>query len=612
MNETLGTSNASAALVCRSDGMNDAGSEFIRVGTLGELRDRRRMVIGTPGGAVLIVANGDDVVALDNRCPHMGFPLHRGSIEDGILTCHWHHARFDLRSGSTFDLWADDVPLREVRIIDGDVWVAAAPALRDEAAHWRRRLHDGLAHNISLVMGKAVIGATAAGVPHTEIVRDALHYGAAYRESWGAGLTSLVALADLLPVLDDEDRYLALFHGVAAVADDCEGQPPRTDTEPLGADIPFDTLARWFRHWVHVRHRTGAERTLRTALAAGATPQWLAATTLIAVTDHYFADGGHVLDFLEKAFEGVDLFGWQHAHVLLPSIVPVLAAARGSEEMDSWRHPIDLVALTERALGDLSEALEAGRTRRGSWREHAALGRAVLGEDSEAILQALLGALTDGASPADVARAVAFAAALRIAHFGISNDHSDWESAHHTFSYANAACGLITRATHGGADLETEALCLRAAFHGGLAVYLDRYLNVPPARLPPHAAALSSAELRGAFLDACDRQQQVAEAARLAASYLSAGHRPADFIALLGHALLREDAGFHMVQNLQAAVRQYLAWQGEPEAASILIAAARYLAAHSPTPRARHQTAQVARRLMRGGTVHEDAIEAEL
>jgi len=42
--------------------------------------------------------------------------------------------------------------------------------------------------------------------------------------------TTLMALADL----DDDDRYLALFHGIAAVADDWEGQPPRTDTEPLG------------------------------------------------------------------------------------------------------------------------------------------------------------------------------------------------------------------------------------------------------------------------------------------------------------------------------------------------------------------------------------------
>jgi hypothetical protein len=61
-----------------------------------------------------------------------------------------------------------------------------------------------------------------------------------------------------------------------------------------------------------------------------------------------------------------------------------------------------------------------------------------------------------------------------------------------------------------------------------------------------------------------------------------------------------------MIQNLQAAARQYLAWQDDPEAAPILIAAARYLAAHSPTSRARYQTAQIARRLMRGGAVHEE------
>src|SRR5205809_348064 len=183
-----------------SDGMTDPATGFIRVGRLGEVRDRRRMVIGTPRGAVLIVADREDVVALDNRCPHMGFPLHRGSIQDGILTCHWHHARFDVRSGSTFDLWADDVPLRAVRIVDGEVWVAATPAPRDEAAHWQRRLHDGLAHNISLVIGKAVLGAIAAGVPPMEIVRDALLYAAAHRERWGAGLTTLMALADILPV----------------------------------------------------------------------------------------------------------------------------------------------------------------------------------------------------------------------------------------------------------------------------------------------------------------------------------------------------------------------------------------------------------------------------
>ena len=429
--------------------MNEAGGGFVRVGLLSELRARRRTVIGTPGGAVLVVADGEDVVALDNRCPHMGFPLHRGSIEDGILTCHWHHARFDLRSGSTFDLWADDVPVRAVRIVDGEVWVAAEPAPREEAAHWRRRLHDGLAHNINLVIGKAVLGATAARVPAADLLRDALLYGASHRDRWGAGLTTLIALADLIPVLDEDDRYLALFHGIGAVADDCEGQAPRTDSEPLGASVPLDTLARWFRHWVRVRHRTGAERTLRTAIAAGATPQWLAATTLTAVTDRYFADGGHALDFLNKAFEGIDLVGWQRAAAVLPAIVPVLTGSLGSEETDSWRHPVDLVALTEAAVRELPDALAAGRPRRGGFRDHAALGRAALGEDPDAILRALLAAVRGGAAPADVARAVAFAAALRIAHFATSNDHADWDSAHHTFSYANAAFGAARAGDRG-------------------------------------------------------------------------------------------------------------------------------------------------------------------
>ena len=478
--------------------MNDPGGGFVRAGALDDLRARGRVVVGTPTGAVLVVAHGDHVVALDNRCPHMGFPLHRGSIEDGILTCHWHHARFDLCNGSTFDLWADDVPVRAVRIVGDEVWVAAQPRSRQETSHWRRRLQDGLAHNISLVIGKSVLGATAAGVPAAELLRDAVLYGAAHRDRWGAGLTTLVALANLVPRLDEDDRYLALFHGIAAVADDCEGQAPRTQSEALGGAAPLATLQRWFRHWIRVRHRTGAERTLRTAIAAGATPQWLAAAMLTAATDRYFADGGHALDFLAKAFEGTDLVGWQHAEAVLPAIVPVLAGSTGGEESDSWRHPTDLVALAEAALRELPEALVAGRGRRGSWREHAVLGREVLGDDPQLIVQALVGALRDGAAPADVARAVAFAAALRIAHFATSNDHSDWESAHHAFSYANGAFGLITRATGAALDLETEALCLRAAIHGALAVYLDRYLNVPPARLPflDGASAMAPVEIR--------------------------------------------------------------------------------------------------------------------
>ena len=57
----------------------------------------------------------------------MGFPLDRGTVSDGILTCHWHHARFDLSSGGTFDPFADDVRAFPVTVADGQVWVDPSP-----------------------------------------------------------------------------------------------------------------------------------------------------------------------------------------------------------------------------------------------------------------------------------------------------------------------------------------------------------------------------------------------------------------------------------------------------------------------------------------------------
>ena len=92
---------------------------------------------------ILVVYDRGRIFALDNRCPHMGFPLDRGTVEDGILSCHWHHARFDLESGSTFDLWADDVPICPVEVRDGEIWVKTTFGHVDPAAHWRRRLADG-------------------------------------------------------------------------------------------------------------------------------------------------------------------------------------------------------------------------------------------------------------------------------------------------------------------------------------------------------------------------------------------------------------------------------------------------------------------------------------
>jgi hypothetical protein len=39
----------------------------------------------------------------------------------------------------------------------------------------------------------------------------------------------------------------------------------------------------------------------------------------------------------------------------------------------------------------------------------------------------------EGACGVDLGRSLACAAALRVARFGTSNEHSDWDTAHHAF-----------------------------------------------------------------------------------------------------------------------------------------------------------------------------------
>src|SRR5205823_14874631 len=76
---------------------------------------------------------------------------------------------------------------------------------------------------------------------------------------------------------------------------------------------------------------------------------------------------------------------------------------------------------------------------------HAALAGELLGDDPQAIVEALKDAIRNGAAPTDLGRSLVYAAALRVARFGSANEHGDWETAHHVFTYANAVHQMLER-----------------------------------------------------------------------------------------------------------------------------------------------------------------------
>ncbi len=576
-----------------------ASARRVRACSLAELRAAGRRVVHLHGHVLCLFAEGEQVYAVDNRCPHMGFPLHRGTVCDGILTCHWHHARFDLATGGTFDQFADDLRRFPVALDGDDVLVDLTPA-SDPVAHQRRRLHDGLERDIPLVLAKATLALLEADPSGVDVFRAGLAFGAARRaDGWGRGLTTLTCLMNLAPRLHPADRAPALYHGLAEVAADSAGQPPRFPLEPLPGRAPSpQRLASWFRRFVEVRDAEGAERALVSAVRRGASRHELADLLFAAATDHRYLETGHALDFVNKALEALDVAGWERAEAVLGSLPAQLAAAARMEEANAWRNPVDLVALLERAFAELPQALERGRGRRGVWGGRAELVEAVLEHDAPLAVDALLEALREGASEVEVASAVTSAAATRIARFPTSNEFGDWDTALHTFTFANAVEQGLRRSP--------SPELLRGVFDAAASVYLDRFLNVPARRLPEPDRHPEPAALLAELPALLDRQQQVDEARLLAARFLVSGGDPRELVAALGAALVRENRNFHTIQCLEAAVRQHALLAGSDDASLPLVAAAGYLAAHAATSRSQRQTFEIARRLQRGEQLYAD------
>lgn len=90
-------------------------------------------------GHELVVARVEEgYLIADNRCPHLGGRLSKGSLEGTTITCHLHHSQFDLATGRVLR-WTDwkgavltvaelarhPRPLRtyDVKVVDGTVYV---------------------------------------------------------------------------------------------------------------------------------------------------------------------------------------------------------------------------------------------------------------------------------------------------------------------------------------------------------------------------------------------------------------------------------------------------------------------------------------------------------
>ncbi len=92
------------------------------VGKTSEVQDGKLMHI-TAGGKEIVVTKWDgNYYAMDNVCAHAGADLHEGELNNNELTCPWHGAKWDIKTGNLISFPQKLKPLQSHKIsIEKDI-----------------------------------------------------------------------------------------------------------------------------------------------------------------------------------------------------------------------------------------------------------------------------------------------------------------------------------------------------------------------------------------------------------------------------------------------------------------------------------------------------------
>ncbi|MBU0493349.1 MAG: Rieske (2Fe-2S) protein [Chloroflexi bacterium] len=117
--------------------------DWIKVLDQDELAEGDKHVVEVAGREVVLIRDGDQLYAVNRKCPHMGAHLDKGEVKDGVIVCPRHHSAFDLRTGDVMD-WTPWPPgvgrvlgavsrekalaVYPTRVEDGAIWVGIEQA----------------------------------------------------------------------------------------------------------------------------------------------------------------------------------------------------------------------------------------------------------------------------------------------------------------------------------------------------------------------------------------------------------------------------------------------------------------------------------------------------
>lgn len=565
---------------------------FVRVAELSDIPAGGRKVVKSGGKQIAIFRPEEGrCFAIDNRCPHEGYPLSEGTLKDGVLTCDWHNWKFEL-SGGACVRGGEDVRSYPIRVEEGGVFLDLSdgdPAVLMPRA--RRSFEEAVEERDISRAARDALRLLELGATPLSLIAD-LAERAADRLEWGwdHGLTVAAECARALPLYEGMDVVIPITQVVAATTETTLRRPIRkswpdasSSAAPAIADVSDEaarkTASATFRRLIEEEQQDQAEALFASALHRGMSPTEVMDWLFPAATDH-FLSYGHCMIYAVRSIQLLDRIGWQHAPRLLPCLAFRIAWSTREDRLPSMRRFQAMLRDLEPELPALFELQQRGLLRDDFDGEE--LFHCVLDERMEVGFAAVLKALRAGTPFRLIAGEIAAAAAERCLRFDVRIDRDPrreegWLEVTHLLTHVNAARTAF--------EMRPMPELLRALFQGAYFVRsmhkLDRPSTERSGRTDPVRPSGPVAEM----IDAIERaviDMEVVRALALTRGYLEAGYDEAALGARLTRYAIADSATVeimiaHTIKVTVAALEE-LATNRTSRRDLPLLAAVRFLA----------------------------------
>ena len=550
--------------------MLNTPSNFVKVANLDELAEGKPRAVRVEGQSIALFKHNGNIYATDNQCPHMGYPLTRGRVRDGVLTCDWHGWSYDMGGGGCFTGGCDDLATFPVEVREDEIYIdiASGGKKRDDA-HFLL-LQEGLLSGDNWTLSKAVAIMLARGVSEADVLnRLVRHAGRHFATELDAGeggwqLAYLVNGVKVASEYEPEDRLIPLMMAASGASGRAGDRPAVT---PLPGEITWEKLKRWIRVFSADREWEGIEKCLISTRRLGGHDDKIIPLAYECVVEPFFLGHTDSLLYIGYLAELLEQFGWEVAEELVCNLTAkILGRGRGAPD-EIRREAISKLESLEDFIADLAANPPTQRT---DFDEDAFAAGLVSGALDDTF-DAITDALKSGVDINRIVLTMVLLGADRMARTPASMSPGWWELGREI----SLASSIRTAFRFAGFQVAAQAL-----YHVAWQFFSNRWLNIRQRPLStPRGTTPSGAPNEEAAIESvinAIETIQIQEIGRITRQYLNRDFSAARLLSELGQCILKDDNGWDILSTLRTTFDEWERCQGYPARNQLLVGLARW------------------------------------